>query len=137
MKNLHSIIIVMDYRQRILTVLLSLICAVTTCLAADRNEAAGRGEIKLISEAGHGGISKWQMMKADELSAGGQKISTRQFSTDGWQEAVVPGTVLNSLVYNKKYPEPYYGLNNKIESGLIPDISVASRFLYLLVSHRV
>lgn len=55
MKNLHSIIIAMDYRQRILTVLISLICTMTTCLAADRNEAAGRGEIKLISEAGHEG----------------------------------------------------------------------------------
>ena len=44
--------------------------------------------------------------------------------------AVVPGTVLNSLVYNKVYPEPYYGLNNKLTSNVIPDLSVAGRDFY-------
>ena len=44
--------------------------------------------------------------------------------------AIVPGTVLNSLVYNQKYPEPYYGVNNKIESKLIPDISQVGRDFY-------
>ena len=38
--------------------------------------------------------------------------------------------MLNSLVYNKKYPEPYYGLNNKIESNKIPDISKVGREFY-------
>lgn len=44
--------------------------------------------------------------------------------------AIVPGTVLNSLVHNQKYPEPYYGINNKIESKLIPDISETGRDFY-------
>lgn len=33
-------------------------------------------------------------------------------STQGWYDAVVPGTVLTSLVAAGKYPDPYYGLNN-------------------------
>jgi mannosylglycoprotein endo-beta-mannosidase len=33
-------------------------------------------------------------------------------------------------VYNKIYPEPYYGLNNKLESNLIPDIYHAGRDFY-------
>jgi hypothetical protein len=44
--------------------------------------------------------------------------------------AIVPGTVLNSLVYNGVYPEPYYGLNNKLESNLIPDLHHAGRDFY-------
>ena len=43
---------------------------------------------------------------------------------------IVPGTVRNSLVYNKEYPEPYYGVNNKLESGKIPDISKVGREFY-------
>ena len=39
-----------------------------------------------------------------------------------WMPAVVPGTVLSTLVKNGVVPDPYYGLNNKIENGLIPDL---------------
>ena len=39
-----------------------------------------------------------------------------------WLPAKVPGTVLQTLVENKIVPEPYYGLNNKYELGLIPDL---------------
>ena len=46
--------------------------------------------------------------------------------------AQVPGTVLNSYVKNGRFPEPYYGVNNKLSrdeqknltKGLIPDASV-------------
>ncbi|MBO7624345.1 MAG: glycoside hydrolase family 2, partial [Bacteroidales bacterium] len=44
--------------------------------------------------------------------------------------AIVPGTVLNNDVFNKKVPEPYYGLNNKVQKGLIPDISQVGRDYY-------
>ncbi len=56
--------------------------------------------------------------------------STSKVSTDDWMPAIVPGTVLNSLVYNGVYPEPYYGLNNKLESNLIPDLHHAGRDFY-------
>lgn len=39
-------------------------------------------------------------------------------------------TVLNSLVYNKVYPEPYYGVNNRLEEHRIPDLSQAGRDFY-------
>ena len=39
-----------------------------------------------------------------------------------WLPAKVPGTVLQTLVENKIVPEPYWGLNNKYELGLIPDL---------------
>ena len=63
------------------------------------------------------------MIKAGDATDPGEKISLSNYATANWMPAIVPGTVLNSLVYNQKYPEPYYGINNKIESKLIPDIS--------------
>ena len=55
---------------------------------------------------------------------------TPDYPTEKWLPAIVPGTVLNSLVYNQKYPEPYYGVNNKLESKLIPDLSQVGRDFY-------
>ena len=40
-----------------------------------------------------------------------------------WMPAKVPGTVLGTLVANKKVPDPYWGLNNQLERKLIPDLS--------------
>lgn len=84
----------------------------------------------LNSVDGHEGSFVWKMKKADELSIRTEDISTLNTSTEDWLPAIVPGTVLNSLVYNKIYPEPYYGLNNKLESNLIPDLYYAGRDFY-------
>lgn len=91
---------------------------------------ASEDRIWLDSELVHRGNSEWKMMKASELNMPAEKISQPGLSTAAWLPAVVPGTVLNSLVYNKVYPEPYYGVNNKLESGLIPDISKTGREFY-------
>lgn len=64
-----------------------------------------------------------KMIKAGDITDPGEKISSSDYPTEKWLPAIVPGTVLNSLVYNQKYPEPYYGVNNKLESKLIPDLS--------------
>ena len=40
-----------------------------------------------------------------------------------WMPAVVPGTVLATLVKNGLVPDPYWGLNNRIQLGRIPDLS--------------
>lgn len=84
----------------------------------------------LDSEIGHQGDCQWKMIKAGDATDPGEKISLSNYATANWMPAIVPGTVLNSLVYNKKYPEPYYGINNKIESKLIPDISETGRDFY-------
>lgn len=84
----------------------------------------------LDSEITHGGNYQWKMIKAGDVNASGETISQPDLQTSEWMPAIVPGTVLNSLVYNKKYPEPYYGINNKLESKLIPDISETGRDFY-------
>ena len=47
-----------------------------------------------------------------------------------WMPAVVPGTVLTTLVKNWVVPDPYYGLNNKIGEGRIPDVGMGARDFY-------
>lgn len=84
----------------------------------------------LTSVEGHKGNTEWLMKKAGEVSLPAEQISKSGLETDGWMPAIVPGTVLNSLVHNGVYPEPYFGLNNKISSGLIPDLSTAGRDFY-------
>ena len=84
----------------------------------------------LTSVDGHHGAFVWKMKKAGDVNARSEDVSTEKTNTHNWMPAIVPGTVLNSLVYNKVYPEPYYGLNNKLESGLIPDLYHAGRDFY-------
>ncbi len=84
----------------------------------------------LTSIEQHQGHFLWKMKKADEINIKTEDISTNSINTSDWMPAIVPGTVLNSLVYNNVYPEPYYGLNNKLESGLIPDLYHAGRDFY-------
>ena len=45
-----------------------------------------------------------------------------------WMPAIVPGTVLTTLVKNGVVPDPYWGLNNKIEGSRIPDLAVNRAF---------
>lgn len=84
----------------------------------------------LTSTEGHGGAFVWKMKKADEIKNRTEDISTNKTNSSDWLPAIVPGTVLNSLVHNKVYPEPYYGLNNKLTSNLIPDLHHAGRDFY-------
>lgn len=110
-------------------ILLLLFAAVVTAQNG-KNNVGNAQRIWLDSEIGHQGDYQWKMIKAGDATEPGEKISLSNYATTNWMPAIVPGTVLNSLVYNQKYPEPYYGINNKIESKLIPDISETGRDFY-------
>ena len=110
-------------------ILLLLFAAVVTAQNG-KNNVGNAQRIWLDSEIGHQGDYQWKMIKAGDATDPGEKISLSNYTTANWMPAIVPGTVLNSLVYNQKYPEPYYGINNKIESKLIPDISETGRDFY-------
>ena len=118
-----------NFVKTLFSVLLLFFCSVLT--AQNRmNDARDPNRIWLDSEVTHHGDYQWKMMKAGDTTDPGEKISSSDYPTEKWLPAIVPGTVLNSLVYNQKYPEPYYGVNNKIESKLIPDISQVGRDFY-------
>ena len=62
--------------------------------------------------------SSWQCIRAKDIESNGAQISQSSFLLKGWMPAVVPGTVLTSLLANKLIPDPFYGMNNK----QVPDI---------------
>ncbi len=61
----------------------------------------------------------WELQdvqKISDVAAGtgaGAKISAPAYKPKGWYPAVVPGTVLTTLVKNNVYPEPLHGENNR------------------------
>jgi len=68
----------------------------------------------------------WKCQAIGKVKASGDKISQPGYSTTGWLDATVPGTVLTTLINNKLEPDPFYGLNNQ----KIPDIYTVGRDHY-------
>lgn len=109
-----------------------LACVTLLVMPMDRLLAADAGASVMVlgSQAEPEGAVKWKMCRHQDVVAEGAAISTPGFEVANWREAIVPGTVLNSLVHDGVYPEPYFGLNNAHEQNLIPDISEAGREFY-------
>ena len=107
------------------------VASVALALISVCSYGAGRDYLfSLRSSERHGGDYEWMMMKASDVPQRAEDLSKDGCPLDGWSPAIVPGTVLNSLVNNGVYPEPYFGLNNKISSGLIPDLNDVGRDFY-------
>jgi len=96
--------------------------SIITALSA----VASREAVSLASQNG----SVWKMNRAGDTADGADRISAPGFDASAWLDATVPGTVLTNLVNNGAYPDPYYGKNNKLSEGLIPDISKVGRDFY-------
>lgn len=114
--------------KRFLTLLLILFLPTTAFMQNVHKER--QYSHTLTSIDGHKGGSLWKMVRADKVGSRPEDISTDKIDVKDWYAAIVPGTVLNSLVYNKVYPEPYFGLNNKLETQAIPDIYKTGREFY-------
>jgi hypothetical protein len=54
----------------------------------------------------------WRLIDGNNLLAEGKNFHDNQYNTDQWFNAIVPGTVLTTLVESNVYPDPYFGLNN-------------------------
>ncbi|WP_206170492.1 glycoside hydrolase family 2 protein [Flagellimonas maritima] len=86
--------------------------------------------ITLTSKKHHEGDYNWQMAPDSLVSDNGELIAQSDYNSKDWLSAIVPGTVLTSLVANGSMPDPYYGLNNKRGKGDIPDIYDKGREYY-------
>ncbi len=113
-------------------ILLGILFLFNCCLlqAQTPNYYRNPDRIYLDSKDGHNGNFTWLMYKAGDVKEAAEKVSQPGYQTQQWMPAIVPGTVLNSLVYNKVYPEPYYGMNNHIDEKIIPDLAHAGRDFY-------
>lgn len=54
----------------------------------------------------------WELSEGWKLSGHGRSLWDVSRRDTGWYPAVVPGTVLTTLVREGVYPDPYYGVNN-------------------------
>jgi len=68
----------------------------------------------------------WKAKRAIDITSDGTEITSRNFKPQGWIDAVVPGTVLTTLLHNKQIPDPFFGMNN----SLIPDVYNTGRDYY-------
>jgi hypothetical protein len=57
-------------------------------------------------------VGGWRLRAAPRVAAAGGRLSTPGYPDRQWYAAVVPGTVLTTLVARGVYPDPYYGLDN-------------------------
>ncbi|HCO86077.1 MAG TPA: glycoside hydrolase family 2, partial [Arenibacter sp.] len=55
----------------------------------------------------------WRIQSSSKVSEKGSDISTNPTISENWFPAVVPSTVLSTLVVNKVYEDPYFGENLK------------------------
>jgi beta-galactosidase/beta-glucuronidase len=70
--------------------------------------------------------SGWKCVRATDINKSGEDISTPLTDLTGWLPARVPGTVLTTLLNNKLFPDPFFGMNNKH----IPDIYTTGTAYY-------
>lgn len=68
----------------------------------------------------------WKCNPIGKTKDVGTKISSPDYSLSKWKSAVVPGTVLTTLLTNGEVPDPFYGMNN----DQIPDIYDTGRDHY-------
>ncbi|PRY36038.1 glycosyl hydrolase family 2 [Spirosoma oryzae] len=68
----------------------------------------------------------WRCNPIGKTTSAGTTISTPTYALTNWQPAVVPGTVLTTMLANKQVPDPFYGMNNEA----IPDIYRTGRDYY-------
>jgi Exo-beta-D-glucosaminidase Ig-fold domain/Concanavalin A-like lectin/glucanases superfamily/Glycosyl hydrolases family 2/Glycosyl hydrolases family 2, sugar binding domain/Glycosyl hydrolases family 2, TIM barrel domain len=57
-------------------------------------------------------LGAWRMSSAPSVVADGARLSQPGYDDSPWYAAVVPGTVLTTLIARGVYPDPNYGLNN-------------------------
>jgi hypothetical protein len=57
-------------------------------------------------------LGSWRLRPAPGLDAGGTQLSQPHYDDARWYPAIVPGTVLTTLIARGVYPDPSYGLNN-------------------------
>ena len=68
----------------------------------------------------------WKAKRAADIEADGTVITGEGFRPEGWIDAVVPGTILTTLLHNGQIPDPFFGMNN----NLIPDVYNTGRDYY-------
>jgi len=57
-------------------------------------------------------VTDWHLAGAPGVHDNGERLSQPDYDESSWYPAVVPGTVLTTLIANGVFPDPDYGLDN-------------------------
>jgi hypothetical protein len=76
--------------------------------------------------------TRWRMADITHAPESGAILSTSAYNADAWYAAVVPGTILTTLVQAGIYPDPMYGENNRPE--VIPESLNKTSYWYRTVA---
>jgi hypothetical protein len=68
----------------------------------------------------------WKAKRAVDVTVDGTEITGSGFKPSGWLDAIVPGTILTTLMHNNLIHDPFFGMNN----NLIPDVYITGRDYY-------
>lgn len=68
----------------------------------------------------------WKAKRVSDVTLDGSVITGTDYIPGGWLDAVVPGTILTTLLHNNQIPDPFFGMNN----NLIPDVYDTGRDYY-------
>jgi exo-1,4-beta-D-glucosaminidase len=79
------------------------------CSAQSRREIATPEKSYLRSD--------WRIQSSAKVEAKGDRISQTEFEPKDWYAATVPSTVVGTLVENKVYPDPFFGMNLRAIPG--------------------
>jgi len=58
-------------------------------------------------------LEGWVIQPSAQPRTAGDVLSAPRHAPKGWRQTSVPTTVLNTLVQNKAYPDPYFGMNQR------------------------
>ncbi|HWD92527.1 MAG TPA: glycoside hydrolase family 2 protein [Verrucomicrobiae bacterium] len=83
----------------------ALILSAIVCCASFPSRAESTEKVLLTDD--------WAIQSADHVSKPGGVISTPAFQPEKWHPATVPSTIVGTLVDDKIYPDPFFGMNLK------------------------
>jgi exo-1,4-beta-D-glucosaminidase len=72
----------------------------------------------LAAAAGAQNLRDWRIQSSEKVTEGGAVLSTSAFQPRDWYPATVPATVVSTLVDNKVYADPYFGMNLRSYPGI-------------------
>jgi exo-1,4-beta-D-glucosaminidase len=87
-------------------------CGTLACRTATPTEQAANPHIQILLTDG------WAIQSSTRIHVGGDTISTHAFEPVDWYPARVPSTVVGTLVEDKVYPDPFFGMNLRSMPGM-------------------
>jgi hypothetical protein len=78
----------------------------------EKARSGQKGQLIPLGNSAYSIKNGWELTDNITNLLGPVSLFNDAVNSKGWYDAIVPGTVLTSLVSAGKYPDPYFGLNN-------------------------